>query len=170
VVFAADLQAALSVNNLQVLERRAGKGVRYLRSLETDLAAFSSVTGSPVEHAAKTAILRAGNALGGATAVLLIRQRLGLLKNTAFAAQTLMLASDSARTSFVCHGRLQRPCSAKVCAVPERYESTFDRGSRLCQIPRQQQPKSLRYSLDAAARKDTFDVPLTECDGTSESN
>lgn len=170
VVFAADLQAALSVNNLQVLERRAGKGVRYLRSLETDLAAFSSVTGSPVEHAAKTAILRAGNALGGQLPTVNSPEAWAF-KNTAFAAQTLMLAATAHGLASCAMEGFNGHAVRKVCAIPERYGVPLivALGYAVPQAA-QQQPKSLRYSLDAAARKDTFDVPLTEFDGTSESN
>lgn len=167
VVFAADLQAVKSLPDLQQLERRAGKGVRYLRSLETDLLAFSSLSGSAAEHVAKAAALCAGRNLG-AQLPTVNSPEAWAFKNAALAAQTLMLGATAHGLASCAMEGFNGDAVRSVCSIPSRY------GVPLIVTlghPRSQPSHgegsdagapSPRYGLREAARLDSFDTPLPE--------
>ena len=174
VVFAADTQAMQSLRDLQLLERRAGKGVRYLRSLETDLAAFSSFTGSSAEHALKGAAFHMLNTLGSQLPSVNSPEAWAF-KNASFAAQTLMLAATAHGLSSCAMEGFNARAVRLVCGIPDRYgiplivslghapSCTSTNGDE----DGKQMAMSPRYDLSTAARLDTFNNPLTDS-GTNE--
>lgn len=171
VVFAADLQAASSSRDLQVLERGTGKGVRYLRSLETDLAAFSSFTGWTAEHIIKEAALRAGGSLGVQLPTVNVPEAWAF-KNAAFAAQTLLLgATAHGLASCVMEG-FNGDAVRSVCKVPPRYGIPLIVALGYAAPPPREPSDgaaapSPRYALHEAARLDSFEEPLPPPAGTS---
>lgn len=171
VIFAADLQAVQSLPELQQLERRAGKGVRYLRSLETDLLAFSSLSGSAMEHAAKAAVLRAGSSLGAQLPTVNSAEAWAF-KNAALAAQTLMLGATAHGLASCAMEGFNGDAVRRVCAIPPRYGIPLIVALGHPRPPQGEdggaEAPSPRYSLREAARLDTFDAPLLRDTGSDD--
>jgi nitroreductase len=161
VVFAADLQAARTVGALQALERGAGKGARYLRSLETDLTVFSSVTGSPVEHAVKAAVLCAGQFTGSPLPTV-NHSESWAFKSTALAAQTLMLGATAHGLGTCAMEGLNADKVRHALAIPERYGIPMVVAVGFSADDYEGSPAttSPRYELRQVARLDRFDCEL----------
>lgn len=161
VVFAADLQAARTVGALQALERGAGKGARYLRSLETDLTVFSSVTGSPVEHAVKAAVLCAGQFTGSPLPTV-NHSESWAFKSTALAAQTLMLGATAHGLGTCAMEGLNADKVRLALAIPERYGIPMVVAVGFSADDYEGSPAttSPRYELRQVARLDRFDCEL----------
>jgi nitroreductase len=159
VVFAADLQAARRLTDLQHLERRAGKGSRYLRSLETDLAVFSSVTGSAAEYAVKVAVMCAGGSKLTANS-----SEAWAFKNTALAAQTLMLGATAHGLGSCAMEGLNANEVCRVLHIPPGRYSIAMVVSVGFPADASDGTDSLRYELCDAARLDRFDCPLESQD------
>jgi nitroreductase len=159
VVFAADMEAARTLGDLQRLERQAGKGSRYLRSLETDLAVFSSFTGSATEDTIKARVLRAGQ-LAGSLLPTVNSSEAWAFKNAALAAQTLMLGAAANGLGSCAMEGLDAHRVRSALAIPNRYGIAMVIAVGY-EIPgAQERAPSPRYPLREAARLDRFDQRL----------